>query len=68
MCHFIPKHKKDECPLIPTEMLPPPIGSMVFIEGEPAWWRVVDLQYQFRRPTMELILVNVIIEWDGRRK
>ncbi len=51
----------------------PPIGSMIFVEDSEVGYRVLDVQYQMRKPPLIqdsqrnlLILVNIIIKEIAR--
>jgi hypothetical protein len=65
-CHFVCANGMDEAPIVPMEMPPPPVGTLLFFEGEDHGYRVTGLQYQFRKTGTRymphiLVLVNVLL-------
>ncbi len=67
-CRFI-SIGNEECPIVATQMIPPRIGELLFVQGEDDGWRVKDVQYQFRAAyDGKVLLICVIVEKEERPK
>lgn len=69
-CYFICCNGMDESPIMPLDMEPPAVGSILFFENEKHGYLVKRVEYQLRKrgqltpnlPRHELVLVNVIVQ------
>lgn len=64
-CHFFCDVSGEKEPIvITTPMVPPQIGSMLFLEGEECCYRVIDVQYQLRRidgPEADVVTMVIVM-------